>query len=137
MNASIFQVGKVVLDTSAVVRHFRQQASLDTVLVQTDEILLPSTALGELFYGAFNADKKWREETLNQVHAFSSMVTIVYPDEATAEAYAKTRLELKEKGKPIPDNDIWIAAIALQRDLPLYAYDDHFEQLESLKYVKV
>ena len=54
----------------------------------------------------------------------------------TAEIYAKSRLELKEKGKPIPDNDLWIAAIALQRGLPLYTHDDHFEQLEALNYVK-
>ena len=136
VNLSMLQVGKVVLDTSVVVRHFRQQTSLDTVLVEASEIFLPSIVLGELFYGAFNAGKQWREETLNQVRTFSSMMTIAYPDEDTAEVYARSRLELKEKGKPIPDNDIWIAAIALQRGLPLYANDDHFEQLEALNYVK-
>ena len=124
VNLSMLQVGKVVLDTSVVVRHFRQQTSLDTVLVEANEIFLPSIVLGEL-RGFFI-----------QVRIFSSMMTIAYPDEDTAEVYAKSRLELKEKGKPIPDNDIWIAAIALQRGLPLYANDDHFEQLEALNYVK-
>ena len=68
VNLSMLQVGKVVLDTSVVVRHFRQQISLDTVLVEANEIFLPSIVLGELFYGAFNAGEKWREETLNQIH---------------------------------------------------------------------
>lgn len=131
------QAGKVVLDTSAVVRHFRQQASLDVLLSQADEIILPHVALGELLYGAFNADKKWREETLNQVNLFSSAVTIAYPTENTVKAYATTRLDLKKRGSPIPDNDIWIAAIALQSSLPLYANDNHFEHVKGLDYIKV
>ena len=98
---------------------------------------MPSIALGELFYGAFNAGKKWREEILSQVSSFSSMMTIAYPDEDTAKTYAQARIELKEKGTPIPDNDIWIAAIALQKGLPLYANDNHFKHLETLDYLKV
>ncbi len=133
---SMLQAGKVVLDTSAVVRHFRQQTSLDVLLDQADEIILPHVALGELLYGAHNADRKWREETFNQVN-LRGAVTIAYPTEDTVEACAKARFDLKKKGLPIPDNDIWIAAIAIQLSLPLFANDNHFEHVKDLNYIKV
>jgi tRNA(fMet)-specific endonuclease VapC len=53
--------------------------------------------------------------------------------EATATSYAKTRLSLKKKGKPIPENDLWIASICIESNIPLISNDSHFEHIDSLK----
>jgi tRNA(fMet)-specific endonuclease VapC len=50
----------------------------------------------------------------------------------TAEVYARLRLRLREKGQPIPENDLWIAAICVEHQLPLATLDGHFEAVESL-----
>jgi len=54
-----------------------------------------------------------------------------------ANEYAEIRLSLKQKGKPIPENDIWIAAICMVNDVPLMSHDKHFEHVEKLQLVKV
>jgi tRNA(fMet)-specific endonuclease VapC len=53
----------------------------------------------------------------------------------TAEIYARIRLQLKRKGKPIPENDIWIAAICVEHDVPLATSDGHFLEIDALKVV--
>ncbi|MGW8194332.1 MAG: PIN domain-containing protein [Desulforhopalus sp.] len=62
----------------------------------------------------------------------SPRVAIYSIDENTAEYYCAILNQLKRTGKPIPTNDIWIAATAFQQGLPLYTLDDHFSQVEGL-----
>ena len=54
------------------------------------------------------------------------------PDEAVAEEYGRVKGELASQGTPIPDNDIWVAAAAIQRGLPLVARDRHFDHIARL-----
>jgi tRNA(fMet)-specific endonuclease VapC len=53
------------------------------------------------------------------VDDFLQIAALLYPDSATAESYAKTAVALEAKGQTIPENDIWIAAVALECDMPL------------------
>lgn len=52
---------------------------------------------------------------------------------ATAAVYARLRLQLKTKGKPIPENDLWIAASCLEHDVKLAAVDGHFDAIDDLQ----
>ena len=51
----------------------------------------------------------------------------------TAKVYAELRLALREKGKPIPENDLWIAALCVEHKVPLAAVDAHFDAIDDLK----
>lgn len=68
-----------------------------------------------------------------EIESFLAKCTILIPDYKTAEVYGKTKASLAKKGKPIPDNDIWIAVIALQHDLELYTTDAHFREVDALQ----
>ena len=99
-------------------------------MLQFLEIYLSATGVGELFYGAQKSTK-----VVENVQAISSIVenSVVLPcDAGTAFFYGSIKNDLRAKGRPIPENDIWIAAIALQRSLTLVTRDAHFAQVDGL-----
>lgn len=62
---------------------------------------------------------------------------IILPvDETTAETYSQVRDELRQKGRPIPENDIWISALARQHGLPVVSQDGHFDEVPELRRVE-
>jgi predicted nucleic acid-binding protein len=63
-------------------------------------------------------------------------IEVLYPDNNTLDYYATVYSQLRKKGKPIPTNDIWIAAIAIQYDLTLLTLDDHFGFVEGLSIIR-
>jgi tRNA(fMet)-specific endonuclease VapC len=67
-----------------------------------------------------------------QVEAFSSKVSLLNCNKETARIYGKVKAQLKKNGTPIPENDIWIAAVAIQHDLVLVTNDNHFLNVEGL-----
>lgn len=127
-------LGSLALDTSIVVRHLRTgDAETAAELSAATELYLPLTALGELRYGVRHSGQKRAEE---QLEKFLREVVILRPDEATAEAYAALKVHLSRKGRPIPDNDIWIAATAHSHGLTLYCQDAHFDELNTEMSIK-
>jgi tRNA(fMet)-specific endonuclease VapC len=58
---------------------------------------------------------------------------VLHPDPATAIHYARISADLEQKGTPIPENDVWIAAVALECGMPLATRDTHFGRVEGLK----
>jgi tRNA(fMet)-specific endonuclease VapC len=121
----------VLLDTSVVVRHFRDGNLLASRLAAFEELYLPQAALAELYAGAFRSARP--EENLQQIRLFLEAVDVLIPDEFTPEIYGRISAQLARAGTPIPQNDIWIAAIALQFDLPLAARDAHFKHVTGLR----
>jgi tRNA(fMet)-specific endonuclease VapC len=87
-------------------------------------------ALGELHYGALRAQR--REAQLALIRDFLRTVILLLPDQSTSEAYGQVKAELAETGRLIPDNDIWIAAMARQFELPLVTRDGHFAAVPHL-----
>jgi tRNA(fMet)-specific endonuclease VapC len=120
----------VLLDTSVVVRHFRDANALASKLVAYQEIYLPHAALAELYAGAFSSARP--EKNLQQIARFLEAVDVLVPDESTPELYGRISAQLAQAGTPIPQNDIWIAAIALQSGLPLATADGHFQKVTGL-----
>ncbi|MCF6311562.1 MAG: type II toxin-antitoxin system VapC family toxin [Verrucomicrobiales bacterium] len=95
-------------------------------------VFVPFVVIAELRAG-FAAGSKSRENSRN-LDAFlsSSSVSILYPDDTTLTLYGKLFAELRRQGTPIPSNDLWIAALCTQHNLPLATSDDHFSYVTLL-----
>ena len=127
MNAT----GSVLLDTTIVVDHLRSKSpSLDERFKETTTLYLPVTVLGELLYGVYKS--AFEAKSLKQVEDFIQLCAILGTDERTAHYYGRIHADLTRLGKPIPQNDIWIAAIALEHNLPLATRDQHFSFVSGL-----
>ena len=123
--------GKFLLDTSIVVTIFSGDDSVPKRLGQSGEIFVPSIAVGELYFGAYKSGKI--AENLTQIREFITNSAILGCDVNTANEYGLVKNQLRAKGQLIPENDIWIAAIALQYNLILVTSDKHFERINGLK----
>lgn len=122
--------GKLLLDTSVVVDLFAGDTTAKRLLARVEVILVPSIALGELVYGA---EKSARPEVnLARVEDFAANVNVLACDLETARRYGKIKNGLRIKGRPLPENDIWIAAVAQQHGLMLATRDRHFGEIDGL-----
>jgi tRNA(fMet)-specific endonuclease VapC len=122
--------GSVLLDTSVVIAYFRKGTKLQKQIEQFNDIYLPLVVLGELYYGAYKSTRQ--AKMLAEVSAFSKGCILIFPTEATAEHYGRIKAALSTIGKPIPQNDIWIAAAAKEYDLPVATQDQHFSLVSGL-----
>jgi tRNA(fMet)-specific endonuclease VapC len=93
-------------------------------------VYVPVTVLGELYHGAFNAQRQ--ADALAEVEDFAFKTKVLVCDLGTSRRFGEVRQHCWRKGKPIPDNDIWIAAIALIHGLPLVTRDQHFNEIDGL-----
>jgi tRNA(fMet)-specific endonuclease VapC len=122
--------GKFLLDTNIVIALSAQDSAVQKKLKENVTVFVPSIVLGELFFGAYRS--RHVEENLAHAAEFAASNTILGCDAATARYYGKIKSQLRETGRPIPENDIWIAAIAQQHDLTLVTRDSHFDEVEDL-----
>jgi len=120
----------VLLDSSVIVRHFRNATALSDKLATYEELYVPQTALGELYYGAFKSARP--EENIAQIERFLVAADVLGADNETARQYGKIAAQLARNGTPIPQNDIWIAAVAIQCGLPVATADDHYLRVDGL-----
>ncbi len=103
------------------------------IIAQAVEIYIPVVVIGELYYGAFNAGQA--AKNLKKIDEFAATINKIDTNVVTAKQYGIIKKQLKDKGKPIPENDIWIAAIALQYQLSLVSRDKHFSYIDELNLV--
>jgi tRNA(fMet)-specific endonuclease VapC len=122
--------GRVLLDTNIVIALFAKEASVQQHLATIIEVFVPSIVLGELYYGA----RKSARITANvaQVDRFAASSAVLVCDTVTSQQYGEIKNLLRSKGRPIPENDIWIAAIAKQYSLTLVSRDNHFSEIDGL-----
>ncbi|MBI5822402.1 MAG: type II toxin-antitoxin system VapC family toxin [Chloroflexi bacterium] len=125
--------GKYLLDTNIVIALFANDASVMESLAKAEEVFIPSVVIGELFYGAHKSART--KDNLVRVDEFASSNLVLGCDTETARIYGDVKNALRIKGHPIPENDIWIAAIAIQHNLTLVSRDGHFNEIENLKVV--
>lgn len=97
----------------------------------SNSLFIPVIALGELYFGALKSARS--TENLPRFRRFAASSNVVPCDEATAQHYASVRDTLRHGGRPIPENDLWISAVALQHDLTLVSRDAHFSHVEGLR----
>lgn len=123
--------GKYLLDTSIIVELFANDRAVHKCLEKAESVFIPSIAVGELYYGAIKSARM--QENMEQVKRLVSISIILNCDTDTGYWYGTVKNQLRQDGKPAPENDIWIAALALQHDLTLATRDKHFEAVEGLK----
>jgi tRNA(fMet)-specific endonuclease VapC len=122
--------GKFLLDTNVVIGMFEKDVSITDRILPEMQLFLSSTVLGELLYGAYHSARV--RNNLERARTFAARITVLPCDAETADAFGILKHQLRKKGRPIPDNDIWIAAVAYKRQLTLITRDRHFRQIESL-----
>jgi len=122
--------GKFLLDANIIIALFSGEKRVAERIAGT-EVLVPSTALGELYYGARKSAHA--AENLARIEQFAAATQVLRCDAVTAWIYGDIRNHLRLKGRPIPENDIWIAATAIQYDVTLATRDEHFDNVSDLK----
>ena len=123
---------QILLDTNAYAAFKRGEQSAVEIIRFAETIGLSTVVLGELLCG-FSAGQR-EADNRRELAAFleSNRVLIIPVDVRTAEFYANIYLGLRRKGTPIPTNDLWIAAIALQHGLAVFTYDKHFFGIDGI-----
>ncbi len=125
---------RLALDTNIVIDILNDNQTIIKRYIDYHQIYLPYVVCGELLFGAINSSKP--KQNLKNFRAFINRCTILNSNYPVAEAYANIRKELKEQGKPIPENDIWIAAACIVYEVPLATRDRHFEYIPGLDLAK-
>ena len=127
------QNGKYLLDTNILIAMLADDmiVYVQNKTQNVPKVSLPSPAIGELYYGARKSGRPI--ENLAKVNRLTQRFPLISCDLETAQWYGIIKERLQRKGRPIPNNDIWIAAIALQYDLILVTRDSHFDEIESLQ----
>jgi len=123
-----------LLDTCIVIDIFRNKL-LAEKLDEFETVYISSITLGELYFGAYHSTSPSKK--IQQIKDLSNNLALLIPDMETAQMYGQIKTRLKQKGKPIPENDIWIASIALQHQLPLYTSDNHFTEVDSISLINL
>jgi len=123
--------GKFLLDTNILIALFANDEAVKSHLVEAEEVFIPNIAVGELFYGAWKSART--QENLQRIEDLITETPVLGCGVETARLYGRIKNSLRLKGHLIPENDIWIAAIALEHNLTLVTRDAHFVEIADLQ----
>ena len=126
--------GKYLLDTNIVIALFAKDENVLSQLKSAEEVFIASIVLGELYFGANKSGRS--KSNLARIEEFAAKNQIITIDGETARHYGQVKNDLRAKGKPIPENDIWIAALSRQHKYVLVTQDDHFSQVDGIETIK-
>ena len=122
--------GSLLLDTSAVIPHLRRDESVTKQMEAADRLYLPAVVLGELFHGAYRLP--FPERQIEKIRTFLRAVTVLGIGITTAQHFGQISAELSVSGKSIPANDVWVAALAREHQLPVVTEDEHFDRVPGI-----
>lgn len=125
---------KILLDTSAYAMFKQNITDAVEIIVGAELILISPIVLGELMFGFRNGTRF--KENMGELNNFleHEIVELLQIGEITSDRYSRIAAKLKSKGTPIPTNDIWIAAQAIEYGAELITSDRHFEKIDGLVY---
>jgi len=123
---------RVLLDTNAYSALKRGHDGVAALVRRSDEVLFSTVVAGELLYGFRHGTRFASNRRDLDAFLASPFVTLVPVSLATADRFSRIVLGLRAKGKPIPTNDIWIAAQAMETGGELVSFDHHFEWVDGL-----
>lgn len=121
----------MILDTNAVSALFEGKDALASALESEEHHHLPVIVIGEYRYGLLFSRHRRHLSLLLDTLIRKSWVLSVGVE--TAVCYSTTRQDLRVAGTPIPENDIWISALARQHGLPILSQDEHFDRVEGIE----
>jgi len=125
---------RIALDTNQAIAVLNNAGDTGRWVQAFAQVYLPVPVVGELRFGALKSQRV--TENLGRVERLTARCTVLNATVITAEIYARIRLRLKERGKPIPENDLWIAAICVEHNLPLATTDTHFLEVNDLQVIQ-
>jgi tRNA(fMet)-specific endonuclease VapC len=124
-----------VIDTNVIIKMLvNDQAAID-LLSKVEKAYVPVQVVGELFYGAEKSTR--RQENMNLFENVLADFEILPTSRATAVSYAVIKANLAKAGHNIPDNDIWIAAVAHEHDLTVASFDAHFTFIQDINLINL
>jgi predicted nucleic acid-binding protein len=121
----------LILDTNALSAAAEREPAALEVVARAERLAVPVIVLGEYRLGI--AQSRRRTDYESWLREWIAAVTVLDIDEQTTHHYAAIGLELKRIGKPIPANDLWIAALCRQHALPLVSRDRHFDLVAGVR----
>ena len=123
---------RILLDTSAYIAFLKGHPGIKQAIQKADEINLNPVVMGELLAGFMKGRRAAQNREILREFMGSPRVRLMAIDEETSERYAAIFNYLREKGAPIPTNDLWIAATAMQFGLRVVTTDRHFQQVPQV-----
>lgn len=122
--------GRFLLHTNILIALLAGESAVVAEVRSAAAIFLPAIALGELYYGALKSGRP--AENLQVIDRLTAGAAVLACGPETARRYGQAKAKLREAGTPIPENDIWIAALALEHELTLVTRDAHFAVVAGL-----
>ncbi len=116
--------GRYLLDTNILIALLADEQAVTAAVAGAAAVFVPAIALGELYYGAQKSARP--AQNLQAIEQLSRIAAVLPCGVETAQRYGEVKAGLRARGTPIPENDIWIAALALEHDLALATRDSHF-----------
>ena len=128
---------KILLDSNAYSLWKRGHQHVAELIRSSAEVLVPIVVVGELLYGFRYGSRP--EDNVRELRLFlgNSRVDVVVTTMTTADRYARIASALRAKGRPIPTNDIWIAAHAMETGADLVSSDQHFAVVDGLAWISI
>jgi tRNA(fMet)-specific endonuclease VapC len=120
-----------LLDSSVLIPSLRGDTAITARIASVPSGYISSIVLGELYFGAYGSPTR-QEAALQDIAMIMQSLTILACDATTAQVYGRIKQSLKSNGLFMPDNDLWIAATAIQYDMTLAARDTHFDWIDEL-----
>jgi tRNA(fMet)-specific endonuclease VapC len=123
--------GEYLLDTNVVIGLLADESTVKDKIAGAEQVFIPSIVIGELCFGARKSSRV--KENLALIDELAASIVVLGCDTEVARRYGEVKGALRVRGRPIPENDIWIAAIALQYGLTLATRDMHFNEVAGLR----
>jgi tRNA(fMet)-specific endonuclease VapC len=123
--------GEILLDTNIAILFAAADKQVTALFREANSVFLPVIVVAEMFFGAMKSQRV--HENIRSVEQLLATVDVVPCDTTTARHYGTIKSRLRAAGRMIPENDLWIAAIALQRGMTLATRDHHFDGIEGVE----
>lgn len=127
---------RVLLDTNAYTALFRGHPEVSRLVRRSEEVLISPIVAGELLFGFRNGARY--EANRRDLDAFldNPFVRLLEVSLLTADRFGRISAALRKKGRPIPSNDLWIAAQAMETGADLLSFDQHFAEIDGLAWMR-
>jgi len=125
------QNGRFLLDTNIIIHLLNGEQQIIEKISSASEVFVSSIVVGELYYGAYKSSKQ--KQNIERLNELVKALPVLPCDTDVALEYGVIKAQLLKKGKPIPENDIWIAAIAKKHNLTMVTRDGHYEYIDELE----
>ena len=128
---------RILLDSNAYTLMTRGNQAVLQIVSEAEEVLMSAIVMGELMHGFFYGARLEHNMGILRSFVDNSRVTTIDVTPVTADRYGRIAAALWAKGRPIPTNDMWIAAHAMETGAELISADHHFEQVDGLVWTRV